>query len=251
MRISGLQLGLSLTVPRWYTFDPNLELLNGGLDSAISWDALRMQDPTGSFGMAESPAAWRTRALSDPRLRRRAEVIRRIMQGWSASSLVSVGVGNGMLEFVLTDVWRDLRLRCGEYAPRTLSSLRERFPEGNPELMDLQNPVWVLDPDEVVLLSRVDMELGDSQWRQLFGQLARKRVKHIIWMPCGLLTLASLLVQVRTALAVISRGRRVARAGCLRTKKRMTDLFGDHYDDTDVQYCDDLPILGLTQRQCQ
>jgi hypothetical protein len=111
--------------------------------------------------------------------------------------------------------------------------------------MDLRQPSWISDADEIVLLNRVDMELSDAEWPRFFKHLAMRGVKRIVWIPCGLLTGSSMLTELRGVLVGLSRGRHLYRAGYLRSPARMAELFSDYYERREVNRRGDLPTWGL------
>jgi hypothetical protein len=241
--------GLRLTIPHWYTFDRRLNLDASGLSSAYAWDTLRTAEPAGSFGLGISRADWRSRALSSPALQTRAGALVELLRRWEAASLVSLGVGTGMLEYLIKLDTPEIQIRCGDYAPATVALLRDRFLECDAiEVMDLANPEWVRTPEEVVLLHRVDTELSDDEWRSLFAKLHALRCRHIVFMPAGLLTPVSAASQVRTALAALLHGQALRPSGFLRTSARLRELFFDSYALSMVLPGGGVPIWALERR---
>lgn len=248
--MSRLLPSVPLTVPHWYGVDSHIAIAGRSLQSPTSWDALRTTDPEGSFGFGQSRASWIARASSHPVLPRLADEVVSLMRRWDAHSMVSVGVGTAMLEYLIRSRMGDLVLRCGDYTPASLEVLRNWFTEAaSVELMDLRDPAaWVEDPAEVVLLNRVDTELTDDEWRVMFGRLAGRGVQRVIWIPCGLITRLVVTREVRSTVGALLRRYRLAHAGYLRTERRMRDLFLRWYDRTVIYKSDELPIWALGRR---
>jgi hypothetical protein len=182
-------------------------------------------------------------------LQRHAARVVDLLHILGARAVVSVGVGNGMLEYLLLSRDPSLSIRCGDYATKSLDNLRDRFPEcQSVELMDIREPTWIR-PGEVLLMNRVDMELTDSEWRDVFKTLSSRGVDRIVWVPCGLLTLTSALVQIRTAITALVLRRPLARAGFLRTERSMIELFAGDYRHSLANVQSDYQIWVLTRRQ--
>jgi hypothetical protein len=238
--------GPGLTISHWYGFDRRLALTGDSLQSPESWDALRASDPAGRFGFGASRQEWVGRATSNALLVSQAEQLVALMRDWNARRMVSVGIGTALLEYLIQTAMPDLVLRCGDYAASSVDLLRTMFTECHAvELMDLRDPTWATDPDEVVLLNRVDMEIRDDEWARTFSRLAAMKVRRIIWIPCGLLTPRAAVREIRSVVGALRRRRRLARAGFLRTERRMLHLFSPGYERTVVQPSADLPIWAL------
>lgn len=241
---------IRLTVPHWYNFDDSIRPHARTLEGAASWDELRMRDESGAFGLGATVEEWRLRASSQADLQSRAATIGNLLRGWGTRKLVSVGVGNGMLEYLVKQKASEIEVRCGDYAPRSLAALRERFPDcSSVELMDLRRFDWTQEPGEVVLFHRVDMELRNSEWKDVFSGLANRGVERIIWVPCGLLNAAAIGGQVRAVLTAITARRRLTRTGYLRSQARMLSLFAPHYRRSTVRSEGDLPIWALAKER--
>lgn len=234
-----------ITVTHWYPFTPELSFPAGALASPDAWDRLRGQDP--DFGFGGSRDEWIRRARSFPALERQAARIVALLREWGATRMVSVGVGTAVLEYHIQTQFPELALRCGDFAPASLEVLRRCFTECRSiELMDLRNPRWVQDPErEIVLLNRVDTELTDRQWRDVFADLHRQGVRRVVFIPCGLLTPRALARELQTIVVSALRRRRLTKAGYFRTQGRMRELFDGGYSRTGVYHTGELPIWVL------
>jgi hypothetical protein len=235
---------VKLTVPHWYGFAAGFQTSNAAVLTGADWDRLREVDS--AFGFGRSREEWVARARSNSELAERAKAIAILLDGWSTRRLVSAGVGTGLLEFLLKSQRPGLVMRCGDWSPESLRLLRERFTECDAiEEIDLRGGGWARDPDEVVLLNRVDMELSDREWRSVFMGLARAHVERIVLIPCGLLTGGTALAELRGLVVSLGRRRNIARSGYLRTPARMLDLFDGAYERREVLSTGDLPTWGL------
>lgn len=233
-----------LTVPHWYGFTQGIRTLNAGPLSEDEWVRLREHDQ--AFGFGDSRETWIAAALSNPRVSTRAGAVCGLLRAWGAHRLVSAGSGTGSFEFLVKSSMPELTIRCGDIGDATLLMLRQRLTEAESvERMDLRHPEWVKDPNDVVLLNRVDMELSDLEWRSFFHVLADRRVRRVIWIPCGLLTAATVVTELRGVLSGFVRRRRLFRSGFLRTEARMVELFSRWYSRLETIDQGDLPTWGL------
>jgi hypothetical protein len=235
---------IRLTLPHWYGFVEGVRLAPAGPLTEEEWVRLRERDT--AFGFGSSREKWIDSGRSNSAMLERSEAVTELLKDWGAQQLVSVGVGTGMFEFLLKASAPNLRIRCGDWGAETLQLLRQRFIESESvERMDLRQPTWVRDSEETVLLNRVDMELSDSEWRQFFKDLAGRGVSRMVWIPCGLLTGASLFKELRGVLVGLGMRRHLYRSGYLRTPARMIELFSDHYVRREVINRGDFPTWGL------
>jgi hypothetical protein len=239
---------LSLTLPHFYGFEPGSVEKGGSLGSAASWDMLRESDQDGSFGFGSSRAQWAQRARSHAFLAEHAACIVGLLRGWNARQLVSVGVGTAMLEYLIKSAAPDVVLRCGDFAPHSLERLRRFFPECDSiEMMDLRDPTWATDPSAVLLLNRVDTELNDLEWKEVFRRLHRSQIERIIFIPCELLTANLAFHELRGLATAVRRRRRLAHAGYIRTEGRLLELFANLYTRTRSPTAGRLPVWALTR----
>jgi hypothetical protein len=235
---------VKLTVPHWYGFAAGFQTSNAAVLTGDDWDRLREVDS--AFGFGRSREEWVAKARSSSELTERAKAIAILLDGWNTRRLVSPGVGTGLMEFLLKSERPGLVMRCGDWSPESLRLLRERFTECDSiEEIDLRGHGWARDPDEVVLLNRVDMELSDREWRSVFTGLARAQVERVVLVPCGLLTGSMAVAELRGLVVSLGRRRSIARSGYLRTPARMLDLFDGLYERREVLSTGNLPTWGL------
>jgi hypothetical protein len=239
-------IGLRLTVPRRYSFERSLSIDERGLTSPDAWDSLRTAEPNGHFGFGRTREDWENHALASAELDARAMALLSLLRKWRCESLVSVGVGTGMLEYLIKRMAPDIRLRCGDFAPTTVELLQKRFIDCDKiEVMDLTTPDWATNPTEIIILHRVDMELRDDEWKAVFADLRARRSGHVVLVPCGLLTPLAAVREARTIVAAVFRHQALRPAGFLRTSARMRELFSQSYVLSAAVSGGGLPIWGL------
>lgn len=235
---------MRLTVAHHSAFSKNVGLGADGLRSAASWDAVRTGDP--NFGFGSSRDEWVQRATTSVDLSARAAAIVAMLREWNTAKLASVGVGTGMLEYLIKHEAPDVHVRCGDFAPASVALLKDRFVECDwIGLMNLADPSWVESADEVVLLNRVDMEMTDEEWPLFFRELGQRGCRRVILVPCGLLTLWAFGREFWKAIRAATNRKVLRPAGFLRTPSRMRQLFAPDYHVARVVFTGDLPIWVL------
>ena len=239
-------LPIRVTIPHWYGFSQNIAFQGHDLRSAVNWDALRASREDG-FRMPLSSEEWRRIAEGNPDLSARAKAILELVDRWEAVKLVSLGVGTGMLEHQIKVRSASLILRCGDYASDALAHLRTYLAgEAEVEEMDLRHPSWVSDPNEIILLHRVDMELADWEWMNAFARMAQAGVRHLIIVPCGLLSTLTVLRQLKMLVGGVVFRRRLMRNGWVRSPRRLVQLFSSWYTPSDIINGYRFEVWGLT-----
>jgi hypothetical protein len=210
---------IPLTVPHHYDFGPERSRVGDNLVNPQSWDAIRQTDTP--FGLPESRRAWE-QAARDGDLPERAEIIGSVARRLDAHSVCSHGVGTGLLEANLARELNGTRLICTDFAPETVRRLSELFPEADVRLHDLRSS----PPPEadLHLLHRVDTELSNSEWREVFGGIRGP----VVVVATQVLDLHGLAVELRLRFS----RRRPTRAGWARTEAAFRRLWrSTHVDE--------------------
>ena len=82
--------------------------------------------------------------------------------------MASYGVGSGVLEWWLREIRPGREILCTDYGAATVKRLNEVVPELSVRRHDLRQdgPLHA----DVHLFHRIDTELNDQQWREVFGR---------------------------------------------------------------------------------
>jgi hypothetical protein len=205
---------MRLTVPHYYDFGPDRDLLGGDLLGPDDWDSLRV-DGEGIFRFPEHPDEYARLVEESAWQERRARAI----AGWIAESgartVASYGVGPGIVETWLGRLVPEVHLILSDIAPRTVERLRVHFADADVRLHDFcrEDP---FDAD-LHLFNGVDTELHDKAWRDVLRRFREERVLFFPGITLGLRVIAGELWCRRP-------GRRPMRAGWWRTKDRFDEL---------------------------
>jgi hypothetical protein len=222
----------------YFDFGPARELVGGDLVRPEAWDALRTQSD-GPFAIAHTREALERSADERQEIVARVREIHRWLEEHEVRVLASYGVGGGIVEVLLERVRPDRRLVLTEYAPATVARLRELFPGADVRRHDL-----LADPPaeaDAHLFHRIDTELGDEQWREVFRRFKDETVVVVATEVAGSLRLAR-------ELWLRLRNRNVARAGWLRNRAAFEWLWAETHD-AEPFVVHDLQAWALTPRR--
>lgn len=204
-----------LTVPHYFDFGVDRDLVGGDLIRPDRWDALRTQSRS-VFAMATSRAEFERQVEERPELRARAAAIDAVLNEMGAVSVASYGVGGGALELSLHHISPQRKLILTDYGPETVASLARLFPEANVVEHDLRKE-GPLEAD-VHLFHRVDTEFRNSQWKRIFRRYADKAV---LFIPGEIADFARIRAELERRLFV----RGLSRAGWLRNERALEALW--------------------------
>jgi len=156
---------MRVTLPHYFDFGADRELVGDDLARPEAWDALRTRSG-GPFALPASRSEWEQVADERPDIRDRARAIDDLLETRGVRRLASYGVGGAPLECWLHRLHGERELVLTEYAPLTLERLRAVFPEANIRRHDLLTDA-PLDAD-LHLFHRIDTEFTNRQWRGVF-----------------------------------------------------------------------------------
>jgi hypothetical protein len=235
-------LPLHLTIRHEETFGAETaDLKDGRLDSPEAWDVLRRVHP--HFSVSPNREEW-LRACEvkvkkdgqDGGLLLRAQTIIDLLRENKVTAVFSIGVGGAGLEYQIKKALPEIRLVCSEYAPNNVELLRKVFTEADSIIQfDMKGRDWTpaLPKKEgekiVTLMYRVDPHATDDEWRQIFERMYAEGVSNILYIPCGFLTLRSLLQRKWRIFSQRLRGVKFVFSGYLRTRKTFESYWAGLY----------------------
>ncbi len=221
------------TLRHYYAFPPGTAPKGGSLLSPSAWDQVRTAAPSETnkdFSFPQSRADWVKLAEASEDARASAATVASLVKRGGYTSILSVGVGRALLEYHLKRSLPQVPLTCTEYAPASVTRLREFFAEcDSVEFLDLLAPWQAKDAKCLILLNRVDTELSDEQWSIAFGRMAEAGVSEIIVVATGFLTPRTFGSEMATRLRCRLRGQTPTFAGYLRTRARFRELWQANY----------------------
>jgi hypothetical protein len=155
---------MRLTVPHWFDFGAERELVGDDLVRPEAWDALRTRT-TGPFSLADTRAEWERVADERPEIRDRCRELDAWLAERGVDRLASYGVGGATVELWLHRLRPERELVLTDYAPATVERLAELFPEAEVRTHDLlaDGPLAA----DLHLFHRIDTEFTNAQWREV------------------------------------------------------------------------------------
>ena len=210
---------LRLTIRRHAFFSPaTAERLDGGLEGASAWDALRTSGAEPSFGIPAARSDWESQC-SQAFLVERGAAIAEIAAGQGARGIVSLGVGGACIEYQIHLANPDLSLYLSDFAPETVRRLEQLFTEAaSVSVLDVLRDELPSVSEAMTLLHRIDTEFTDEQLRRIFVRLREAGHPLVLVAPTGYLTARELVVEAGRRVATGTRLRRATAAGHVRTR---------------------------------
>jgi len=234
------------TIRHFHLFDVSVskkEFSEEKLDSAESWDMLRMREPL--FSIPDTREEWVTvselakrKDGQDGRLIERGQDIAAFFKEQRITSVFAVGSGGAGLEYQIKKAYPGLRLVCSDFAPKTVLLLKKVFDEAEEVIrFDILHDEWTPITDRTdagttaCLIYRLDAQLTDREWREVFARMAARGVRHVLYIPTGFLTLYDLLYRLRSRLKWWLAGKESVFSGYLRTKMTFHSFWKSHFSE--------------------
>ena len=220
---------MRVTVPHFFDFGSERARVGDELADADSWDALR--STSGPFALAASRLEWEEGIPPD--IRARARDIVSLADRLGAQRLCSYGVGAGRLELAVAQADAELELTCTDFAPQTVDRLQSLFPEATVVRHDLvaEGPLAA----DFHLLHRIDTEFSNATLQAILGRFS----EPVLLVPALLLVPRVIARELYLRLARV----RATRAGWVRTKSALRDLWAPTHTDTEVRVGDGTGFL--------
>jgi hypothetical protein len=208
---------MRITVPHYFDFGADRDLVGDELVRPEAWDALRTRSD-GPFALPSTREQWERVADERPDIRDRAREMDELLERRGVHRLASYGVGGAPLECWLHRIRPERELVLTEYAPTTIERLRTVFPE-----VEIRRHDFLTDPPldaDLHLFHRIDTELSNRQWHQVF-----ETFRHV-----PVLVVATEVATSERILAVLKalpgqRRRRSTHAGVIRNADAFESLW--------------------------
>jgi hypothetical protein len=220
--------GVPLTIPHYYDFGGERELVGDDLVRPDSWDALRTQTD-GPFALGASREDWERRARQSPELERRASALADFLAARGVASVASYGCGIASLEYWLHEKQPGLALTVADYTPETVAHLAEFFPAADVRRHDMLREAPLAA--DLHVFHRIDTEFTNDQWRDILRRFAGEPV----------LVIASEVIRVREVLLELRKRfgpGHATQAGLVRNRAAFEQLWGAAHTPRHLQIAD-------------
>jgi hypothetical protein len=240
------------TIKHYFDFGNIGESVGDTLSSPQAWDVVRTNGEETPFYLPLRRREWIERCFQQTDLVLRAREILNIFADLGVRRIFSAGVGCAWLEYNLKHLSNDLNIVCGDYAPNTVARLRNVADEFDDIIQfDMATSEWPNGYD-LFLLHRIDMELSNDVWERVFERMSSADAKYILFIPCGMLTLKSLAIELTTRVRAAMLRNQTVFSGYWRTRETFQALWEAHYDERGAVSINDLPgfILERSPSKC-
>ena len=221
-------MAIRLTLPHRYDFGADTPLVGDDLLRPESWDSLRTRT-SGPFSIASDRDELEACADARPEIGERMRVVDAWLREREARTVISYGAGGGLPEIWLLRIDPERRIVLTDYAPGTVTRLRELLPEAEVHRHDL-----LRDPPlegDVHMFHRIDTELDNDQWRGVYRRFAGQT---IFVVATGILPTDEIPKQVLSAI----RNRHATHAGWTRTRAAFESLWRKTHRATPMKLAD-------------
>jgi hypothetical protein len=234
--------------------------LHTDLDSATSWDELRISDP--HFSIPNNREEWIRVCNSeikkdgqDGAILDRTNTVVEIIQKLGIQQVFSIGSGSAGLEYQIKKRLPQLHLVCSEYSSVNVAALKQVFIEcDNVVYFDLNSSPYEdivklsHNQDPLVIINRVDIHLSNNELNQIFKKLYDAGITHVLIILCGVVTIRGIWNRMAQRFYWNKEGKRPAFAGHLRSKVSFPHFWSQYYVHTSL-LCGGLPAYILEKKQ--
>lgn len=210
------------------------------LSGPSAWDLARSGTSSG-FALPEERTEWMT-VCAGKHLEVRAAAVIDIAESLGASAIRSFGVGTACLELAIKQARPGLRVLISDWGPETIRRLGAVFTEvDDVECVDFLRDDLQLGTDELVLLHRVDTDLNDDDWRNVFARLAAAGGRFVLVVPTEFITLRAVTAELGRRLLLKQR----TFAGYLRSRTAFDRIWSASYRLVEERTVENVSFLLL------
>lgn len=241
----------------YYYFGEEIQskMIKRNLDSN-NWDLLRNDNSKSPFVIEKSIKDYINNCNRQQKYIEAADITNKFIRSNKIESIVSLGVGKGILEYHIKTRNPNLRLLLTDYASESINSLKKVFPENNTfGMFDILNGDYnELNEFQCVLLYRVSTEFDYKQWKNIFNNMFLAGIKHIIFIPTELLTIKLFISEVKKHINCLTHKKKDIFCGWMFSENEFNNMFsGDNmkpmYIVNNVEYFGETAFYDLMINQ--
>ena len=142
--------------------------------------------------------------------------------------ILSLGSGRAILEYQLK-IKSNIHTTVSDIT-NSINTIKDLKIFDKVMIIDIRKTIEIeIKSNTLVLLSRVDTELEDFELENLFQELHKKNVNHILLIPAQLLTLKSIIIQLYIYIKSILLNKKLVNCGYSRSKSRFKKLMQKYF----------------------
>lgn len=216
----------------------NLAHISKNLLNKESLDVSRINEKS-PFHIPNNRDDWIKKGGQNPWLPDQAKTIVDFLKKEGVKKIISIGVGGAWLEYYIKKLYPQLHLTCSDCTPKAMERLKKNFIECDViEEFDILKGQW--KENVFYLFYRVDTDLTKKQWKEVFSEMRRVRVKNILFIPSVLLTPKVFLRELKSYWRQkLLKNKPFSFVGYMRTKDALKELWkGDYKIKKEIQIKD-------------
>lgn len=232
---------MHLTLKHYYNFEKKLNKENTLL-CPDGWDSVRLDSKESPFAIPRTIEAYEKKLKTI--YKQEANDISNVIMKYGFNSIFSIGCGCGYVEANLKKLMPELYIVCSDFNEKSISKLKT-VAIGLDELktFDMMQDKFLTEKDQLYLLFRIDTELSDQGWNQVFSRMNESQVEDILIVATEILDSKKLLEMVLKT--IIKRLYNYTFCGYLRTKSKYESLWGNYYKIVEEMKIGDLTAYLL------
>tara|TARA_X000001036_G_C20693004_1_gene810120 strand:- start:278 stop:961 length:684 start_codon:yes stop_codon:yes gene_type:complete len=196
-------------------------------ESKINWDYLRENNKEPLYYMPNNINDYNTIASTHNNNLLIKHTLKYVKK-YNLDKLLSLGSGRAIIEY-------QLKLKSNLYTTvsditNSINKIKELKIFDEVLIIDFTKKIEIdINSNTLVLLSRVDTELEDFELKNLFKELHKKNVNHILFIPAQLLNVKSIIIQFYIRLKSILLQKKLVDCGYSRSRSRFIKLMQEYF----------------------
>jgi hypothetical protein len=202
------------------------------LDSPEAWDILRNNNNYSSYTLPNSKKEWIKKCEDNKSARETARVILNLLKETKLDSITSLGVGVAYVEYHIKSLNPNVNLLISDFTKETINKLKSFFPEVNDIFMfDMLKDDYskIAGANSLLLLNRVDTELNNKQWQEVFYKINKSDIQKILVIPTTFLNLKIIISELLHLGYWKLKKKQITSAGYLRTKSVFKKFWASYF----------------------
>lgn len=211
----------------------------------IDWDQLRNSEVEEAYYIPYNKEEYIKMLKSEIQVKSKyLDTILNYCEKEKIEKIISIGSGRAILEYALK-INSNLNVTVTDVSKSILRIKKFDVFDDAYELNLLNTQTEKFQQSTLVLLSRIDTEFEDNDFAKLFLSLSTNGASHICFIPAELLTLKTLLVEIKIFISSFIRKRKRVDCGYARTKSEYLKSWKSYYLENSNYSLDDIYFLKI------
>lgn len=213
------------TIEHYYKF-PSHNNLGDKLTIKEGWDKVRCDDNCTPFSIPNNVIDYNKMAITE--YKDESKDIADLVDHKGHTTILSVGCGRGFLEYNIKTSSPELKVIATDFNEQSIERLKNvLFICDDVEVFDLLEDRFYYFEGLIYLLFRVDTELDNDTWLNIFYKMHEAGVKYILVVATEFVSINSLIKE--TVKKLLKNVLHYSFSGYIRTKESFENLWADYY----------------------